>query len=223
MKMDRHSEGYRLKLLKFDQVWLPFSFWTLFVVVGIITRTQDRYFDLTRIYLCVVTPLMAGILSAYSLLDDPVLELKFAAPVSTNRLLLERLGSIFLVQTVFVFLFQGYAALVHADLSALGNFWQLQLVWLVPCLSALTLGSFVALLGASTVAGAITIGFFWLLQAIFHSFFASNQVLKYLYWFMGGLNPGHPDLGLNQWALLGLTLLFLLAGLRLLRRQERYL
>ncbi len=221
--MEQRKLHYRFKTLRLDQVWLPFSFWALFAIVGFITRDMNKYYDLTRIFLSVVLPLIAGILSAYALLEDPTLELKFAAPVSTSRLLLERLGLIFVIQAVFAFLFEGYAALVKVDLSPLGNFGQLQLVWLVPCLAAMTLGSFCSLLGASSISGAVVIGFFWILQAILHSFFAANSVTRYIFWFMGGLNPDNPNLIWNQWVLLGLSILLLFAALQLLRRQERYI
>lgn len=221
--MQKSISSYRFKLMKLDQVWLPFSFWALFAIVGIITREQDKFYDLTRIFLSVVLPLVSGILSAYALLDDPALELKFAAPVSTNRLLLERLGAIFFIQMVLAFAFEGYAWLMHTDLSPLGGFWQLQLVWLVPCLATMMLGSFVSIAGASSISGAVTIGLLWILQAILHSLFAANSITRYVFWFMGGLNPGNPFLPWNQSVLVVLSLVFLVVALRLLHRQERYI
>lgn len=214
---------YRFKTLKLDQIWLPFSFWMLFAIIGYITSEEARLYDLTRIFLSVVLPLITGILSAYVLLDDPTLELKFAAPVSLPGLLMGRLALIFLIQMAFALLFEGYAVWMLADLSPLGNFWQLQLVWLVPCLATMTLSSFVSLLGASTVAGAVTIGFLWILQAILHNFFAAHEVARYVFWFMGGLNPESPVLMWNQLILTGSSLLLLLIALRLLHRPERYL
>ena len=219
----KQNNFYRLQTLRLDQLWLPFSLWALFIIVGVVMHDAEKNYDLTRIYLSTVIPLVSGILAAYALLDDPTLELKFAAPVSTGRLLLERLGMIFLVQLVFAFLFQGYAALVHADLSPLGGFWQVQLVWFVPCISAMALGSFMALLGASTISGATTIGVLWIMQAILHGYFAGQKVLKYFFWFMGGLNPASPALLWNQIVLLALSLSLLLAALQLARCQERYI
>jgi hypothetical protein len=221
--MQENKFSYRFKTLKLDQVWLPFSFWALFAIVGMITREQDKFYDLTRIFLSVVLPLISGILSAYALLDDPTLELKFAAPVSTNRLLMERLGTIFFIQLVLAFAFEGYASLMQADLSPLGNFWQLQLVWLVPCLATMTLGSFAAIAGASTISGAVTIGLLWILQAILHSFFAANTITRYFFWFMGGLNPDNGFLPCNQASLVALSIVCLAAALQLLHRQERYI
>jgi hypothetical protein len=221
--MQKSGFSYRLKLMKLDQIWLPFAFWALFAIVGIITREQDKFYDLTRIFLSVVPPLITGILSAYALLDDPTLELKFAAPVSTNRLLLERLGAIFFIQMVLALAFEGYAFLMHTELSPLGGFWQLQLVWLVPCLATMMLGSFAAIAGASSISGAVTIGLLWILQAILHSFFAANSITRYFFWFMGGLNPENPVLPWNQSTLTVLSLVFLVIALRLLRRQERYI
>lgn len=215
--------SYRFKLMKLDQIWLPFSLWALFAIVGIITREQDKVFDLTRIFLSVLLPLITGILSAYALLDDPTLELKFAAPVSTNRLLLERLGTIIFSQMVLALAFEGYAFLMHTDLSPFGNFWQLQLVWLVPCFATMTLGSFVAIAGAAPISGAVTIGLLWLVQVIFHGFFADNIITRYFFWFMGGRTAMDPVLPWNQASLVALSIVCLAAALQLLHRQERYI
>lgn len=221
--MQKSTLAYRFKLMKLDQIWLPFSLWALFAIVGIITREQDKFFDLARIYMSVLLPLITGILSAYALLDDPALELKFAAPVNTNRLLLERLGVIFFFQMVLALAFEGYAWLMHTDLSPMGNFWQLQLVWLVPCFATMALGSFAAIAAAAPISGAVTIGLLWLVQVLFHGFFADNVITRYFFWFMGGRYVMDPFLPWNQSTLIVLSLVFLVIALRLLHRQERYI
>jgi hypothetical protein len=221
--METRTFSYRLKTLRLDQVWLPFSFMALFMIIGIVCDDGQKYYDLTRIYLSTVMPLVAGILAAYALLDDPTLELKFAAPLSMTQLLLGRLGLILAIQLATAAGMEVFAVLAQVDLTVFGNFWQLQLVWLVPCLTAMTFGSFMALLGAAPMSGAITVGLVWIVQAILHSFFAGDRIAKYFFLFMGGLDPANSSLFWNRVTLVGLALAFLLAGLMLLRRQERYL
>jgi hypothetical protein len=221
--MNTTHRNYALRTFRFDQLWLPFSLLALFIVIGVITNEIGRAYDLTRIYLSTVMPLVAGILSAYALLDDPVLELKFAAPVSLSGQLIVRLGAILGIQLVTAAVMQGFAILFRVDLSGFGNLWQLQLVWLVPCLTAMAFASFLAFAAASPVAGAVGMGLVWFLQAILHSWFAMNVIARYFFLFMGGLNPGHESLLWNRLTLFGLSLFFLVAAMLMLRRQERYL
>lgn len=221
--MDRKSQNYAFRTFRFDQLWLPFSLLLLFMIVGFITRTDDKLYDLTRIFLSTVLPLVTGILAAYTLLDDPALELTFSTPVNLSWLLIRRLLIILVVQMVLAGLMEVYAVLFKVSLADFGNFWQLQLVWLIPCLACLAFGCFVALAGASPMAGAITIGLVWFLQAILHSWFASNQVARYFFLFMGGLNPGNESLLWNRLSLAAFAVLFFLGSLQLLRHQERYL
>jgi len=223
LKMTNSPLRYRLRTFRFDQLWLPLAFLALFMIVGFITRNQQKYYDLTRIYLSVVTPLVAGIMAAYSLLDDPALELKFAAPIKAGRMLFEKLGILFVIQAACAALMQVFASVVAADLTPLGNFWQVQLVWFIPCLAAMSLGCFASLLGAAPMSGAITIGLIWIVEVFLRDWFAANVVAKHLLWFMGGLMPAHPDLIWNQAALFGLSCTSLAAALFLLRKQERYL
>jgi hypothetical protein len=221
--MEQNTRSYRLKTMRLDQVWLPFSFMALFMIIGIVCDDGQKYYDLTRIYLSTVMPLVTGILAAYALLDDPTLELKFSTSVSMPRLLFGKLGLILAIQLVTAAAMEGFAAFAQVDLTVFGSFWQLQLVWLVPCLAAMGFGCFMALLGAAPMSGAITIGLVWIVQAILHSFFAADRIARYFFLFMGGLDPTNSSLFWNRVTLLGLSVAFLLAGLMLLRRQERYL
>ena len=94
--MKRFSLRYSLLTYRLDQLWFPLAFWALFAVMALLMRVKDL--DIARAYLGCAIPLVGGILSAYGVLDDPALELRFATPVRPAQTLLERLGLIFLVQ-----------------------------------------------------------------------------------------------------------------------------
>jgi hypothetical protein len=222
--MKRFSLRYSLLTYRLDQLWFPLAILALFVIVCLfINNRPDQVMNTTRGYLGVALPLIAGILAAYAVLDDPALELRFATPISAGQTLFERLGLIFLIQMVSALSFQVFVLGIGGDFSVLGTVWDVQLAWLVPTLAMMALGSLGALAAAQTMVGALLIGVVWIVELIAREWFAAQDGWRYLLVFMGALMPDHPFLRGNQLALVLLAaVLFVAAGL-LLRRQERFI
>jgi hypothetical protein len=220
-KMD--SLQYSLKTFRYDQLWLPISFCFLFMIVMLINRRPESYYLLSRVYLGVVIPLVGGVLSAYALLEDPTLELRFASPEPSSRLLLERVGQIFLISAFCAGIMQVFDAFVQVDLSALGNIWHIQLVWLIPSLALMGLGTCLALMGKNSLNGVICVSLIWLIELLLRGWFAQNSIGKYFLLFMGALIPDSPSLEANQLVLFVFSCLLFSLSCILFNRQERYL
>ena len=220
--MKRFSLRYTLLTARFDQLWFPLAFWVLFLIIGVI-RGQAYIFDTARAYLGVTVPLIGGIMSAYAVLEDLALELRFATPVSAAQTMLERLGPTFLVQTVFALIYQAFSLLLGADFSPFGSWFGLQLIWLVPTLALMAFGCLGALAAAHTITGAALTGLVWIVELVARGWFAGSSVGQYALVFMGPLMPEHPALRANQAILLVLSVVFLFLGWRLFHRQERYI
>jgi hypothetical protein len=219
--MKRFSLRYTLLTSRFDQLWLPLAFWVLFVIIGLI-RGPEYMRDTTRSYLGAAIPLLGGIMAAYSILDDPALELRFATPISAAQTLLERLTPTFIVQLICAIAFQVFAVLMKTDFSIFGDWIHVELAWLLPTLALMTFGCLMALLSAQTIIGAALAGMVWLVELVARGWFAGNAG-KYFLIFMGALMPDHPDLFANYITLSALTFAFLFIAWALLRRQERFI
>jgi len=100
-----------------DQLWFPAALWLLFVVFVLALGPAAR-FTLTRAYLGFLVPLTAGLLSAYTLLDDAALELRFATPQRALSLLLGRVGLILAIHAVAALAFELFAAAKSSKASA---------------------------------------------------------------------------------------------------------
>jgi hypothetical protein len=220
--MKRFSFRYTLMTYRLDQLWLPGAFWALFVVISLFRRDPAAVMDMSQAYLGAVVPLVGGILAAYAVLDDPALELRFAAPTRAWQLLAERLGLILAVQTLCALSFQVFALGMHAQLSALGNWFGLQLAWFVPVITLMSVGCAGSLLAAQTMTGAFLTGLIWLIELLARGWLARNAG-QYVLVFMGALMPDHPALHTNQVVLLFLSALFLYASWRFLLHQEKYI
>lgn len=219
--MKRFSLRYTLLTYRLDQLWFPLAFWALFVIIALI-RGTEYLFDTSRSYLGAVIPLIAGIMAAYAILDDPALEIRFATPTRAGRFLAERLGLLLTIQVVCALVFQAFALALGADFTPLGNWVDVQLSWLMPTISLMALGCLGSLLGAQTMAGAFLAGLVWIVELVARGWFARNSG-QYFLVFMGALMPDHPALRANQLSLFALTLAFLFAAWVLLKRQERYI
>ncbi len=204
-----------------DALWFPPALWALFLVIVVIMRHPGVQFNIARAYLGFILPLISGIVAAYSVLDDPAIELRFATPVRAEQALLERLGLIVAVQTACAFSFQLLLLPLNVDLSPLGSLFGIQLAWFLPMLFLIALGTAGALAGAQTVMGAFLVGAVWLVQLMMKGWFEANA--KYLHLFRGLLVPGDPDLALNQCVLLAGSMALLFFSWVLLHRQERYI
>lgn len=220
--MKRFSLRYILLTSRFDQIWFPLAFWVLFMIIGII-RGPEYILDTSRAYLGAVVPLIGGIMAAYAVLDDPALELRFATPIPAMQMLMERLMPAFVIQILFAVTFQVFALAFHADfLSLYGNWFNVQLTWLIPTLSLMALGCLSAIAAAQTTTGALLAGMVWLVELVARGWFAHNNG-KYFLVFMGPLMPDHPNLIANYISLSILTLTLLFIAWLLLHRQERYI
>lgn len=204
-----------------DQLWFPLAFLALFFVILLILRHPVPRFSISRAYLGFIVPLTGGILAAYSVLDDPALELRFSTPVRAEQTLLARLGLILAVQAVCAVVFQIFVAALGIDLSPLGNLFQVQLVWFLPTLALAALGTAGSLAGAQTSIGAFMAGAAWLIHLLMNSWLRQNARPMFL--FLGVIVPDSPDLLVNQCVLFLGSMALLLISWALLRRQERYL
>lgn len=204
-----------------DQLWFPLAFLALFIVIVLILPDPVARFSITRAYLGFIVPLVGGILAAYSVLDDPALELRFSTPVRAGQILLARVGLILAVQAACALFFQLFAGALGIDLSPLGGLFGVQLIWFLPTLCLAALGNAGALAGAQTAMGAFLAGAVWLVQLLMNSWLKLNA--RYVFLFMGVIVPDHPDLASNQLVIFAGSIVLLLVSWALLRRQERYL
>jgi hypothetical protein len=193
-----------------------------FVIIGIIRR-PEYILDTSRAYLGVVVPLIGGIMSAYAVLDDPALELRFATPIPAIQTLLERLIPIFVIQALCALTHQIFALTLQVDFSPLYGDWiSVQMIWLIPTLSLMALGCFCAFTAAQTAIGALFVGMVWIVELVARDWFAVTTG-KYFLVFMAPLMPDHPDLLANYISLSTLMFALLFIAWRLLHRQERYI
>jgi hypothetical protein len=204
-----------------DQLWFPLAFLALFFVILLILPNPAARYSIARAYLGFIVPLAGGILAAYSVLDDPALELRFATPVGAGQTLLARLGLILVIQAACALVFQLFVGALGIDLSPLGGLLRVQLVWFLPTLALAALGCAGALAGTQTAMGAFLAGAAWLIQLLMNSWLRLNA--RHVFLFLGVIAPEHPDLAANQCVLLAGSMALLLLSWALLRRQERYL
>ncbi len=217
------SLRYSLLTFRLDLLWFPAAIWTLFIIVAWLIRGSFNSLDVSRGFLGFALPLVAGVLGAYAVLDDPALELRFSTPRPAWRWLLERLGMLVVVIAIDALSYQAFMAAIGADLSSLGNLAVRQLVWLVPSLGLISLGSLFAFLFAGSTTGAMAVGVLWIIQLLLRGWFAANPVARYFFVFMGVNNPGHPFLAVNFTSLTLTSAALLLASWMLLKIQERYI
>ena len=220
--MKRFSLKYSLLTFKLDQLWFPLAFLLLFCIISGIEKDAPQLPQMARGYLGATLPLVGGILSAYAVLEDPALEIRFATPISSMQTLLERLGLIFIVQAAAALLYQLFYIAIGAEFSFYASFWQLQLAWFIPTFSLMMLGCAFSLLAANSMVGALTTGMVWLVELIARGWFALNNG-KYLLIFMSPFMTDHPDLIANQITLFAVSCALFLGSLALLDRQERYI
>lgn len=215
--------SYSLKTHLSSQFWLPSAIWALFAIINWLFTDKSQAANTAGYFLGVALPLIGGILSAYSLLGDPVLELQFAAPRSSFCTLLERLGVVLIILAFAAATYQIYIAILHVDMSQYGNPMQVQLIWLVPCLAMITMGSLMSLTFVQPTTGALFIGLIWIVQVIVRSPIVNNPVARFIFLMMGTLYPQDPGLTANQVTLLAFSILFTVISVVLLKKQERYI
>jgi hypothetical protein len=215
---------YSLLTYRLDQLWFPAALWALFVIILLMMKgSAEQAFNMARSYLGAVLPLTAGIMAAYALLDDPALELRFAIPLPAWKALAERLAVTLSVAAIAAVSFQGTVAMLGVSLAPLGGIAAIQLSWLVPTLALMALGCAASLLFAQSNGGAMLVGFIWLLQLLLRGWFIESPWARYLIVFLGILQPDHPNLLANQFTLIALAALLLLAAQFLFKNHERYI
>jgi hypothetical protein len=203
--MNIASFKYNLLTFRRDQLWFPLVLWALFALIILLVGRDDQTFDIVRAYLATV-PLVSGIMAAYAILDDPALELRFATPARAGQYIVQGVLLTFAIQTVCALSFMLFA----------------HLAWMLPTLTAIALGTFGAMLGAHVMAGSFLAGLVWLMEIIIRDAMTVKH-WKYVYLFMGLLNPEHPDLLSNQMALFAISVSLLVLAWVFLHRQERYI
>lgn len=204
-----------------DVWWFPAAFLSLFfLILGIMNHPAVQY-AIARAYLGFILPLIGGILSAYAVLDDPALELRFSTPVRAERTLFSRLGLILALEVSCALAFELFALELGVDLSPLGGPLGVQMVWFVPTLALIALSTAGSLAGAQPIVGAFLAGGVWLVQLMMKGWFEANA--RPLFLFFGVFSPGHPDLIANRFVLLLGSMILLGISWALLHRQERYL
>jgi hypothetical protein len=217
------SIQYTVLSSKLEQLWLPAALCVLFAFIALMFRGSARLLVVAQAYLGCAVPLIAGVLAAYSVLDDPALELRFALPIPPWRTLLERLGLTLAVAALCAGAFQMLLPALGGDLSVLGDWRAVQLAWLVPCLALMAAGCIVALVGRNPATGALAAGLIWLVELLARGSMAHSGWASRLLIFMGALMPGNPALRANQLILLALCVALFMGAAMLLRRRERYL
>lgn len=220
--MFRKSLKYTFLTFKLDGIYLSVLFLGLFVIICLFQLEQEHLYDMSRAYLGVVIPMVGGIMGAYSILDDPVLELRFATPIRMERLLFERFTGVFLLQTVCAVVFQIFIYIVGGDLSGVGSQWHVQLAWVIPTVSMIALGVLTSLMGKLPIIGTAITSLVWLIELLARGWLAHNNG-KYFLVFMGALMSDHPDILANQIVLAVVTVFFMIISWMLLRKQERYI
>jgi hypothetical protein len=214
---------YQLLTFRLDQLWLPGALWALFAIVTALMRNSASFFSVATAYLGFVLPLVGGVMGAYAVLDDSALELQMTTPRPAWRLLIERLGTIFAIQTLAALSFQIYLALLKVDLTWLGGLLYRQAVWAVPSLACITLGSALSFVVAQSLPAAMVAALVWLTQLLLRDGFQADPIGRFIFLFLGVRDPQNPDLLGNQLCLTGLSILFFWIAWNCSKRQERYL
>lgn len=215
---------YHLRIYRLEHLALPAGLWALFALIVAFMRLDGgRVYEMANAFLGFVLPLLAGILAASAIVDDTALELQLAAPRAPWQTLLERLALLLGIVALAAAAFQAYLAVMGVDISVLGNLAVRQLVWLIPSLALMGLGSLAALVSVQGTGGALMVGIIWILQLILRSWFAASRWARYIFLFMGARQPDSPYLAANQLCLAALAILFVIGASFMLKQEERYL
>lgn len=215
---------YRMRTHQSGQFWLPAAIWAFFVIViGFFGKSIPSVVEISISYIGVVLPLLGGILGAYAILDDPVLELHFASPRSAIQMLLERTIIIFGLLTICAITFQVFLHLLAVDLNPYGSIWTRQLAWIIPCLTLTMLGAFAAFVSTQSTTGAMLVGMIWIVQLVARGWFLGDPIARYFFLFSGALAPTIGFLNQNYIVLIALGIVFFGSAWYLLKNQERFI
>jgi hypothetical protein len=212
-------------VIRRDQFWLPAALVGLFAVITAILGKYDYQLEAAASLLAVVLPLTAGILAASAIVEDPTRELQFAAPRAPWRWLVECSFVILGIIGVFSLVYQAWLAALGIDLASYGGLLARQLLWLIPTLALIALGSVSAALTAQGTLAALVVGGVWLFEIIARDWLASGYVGRRLLIIIGYVGRGAPatELLISYVVLTALSLALLAIAGWLLRRTERYI
>lgn len=205
-----------------DQLWLPAGIWVLFAIIAALLP-NDRSHQIAAGFLGVALPLLAGMMAGAAILDDPALELQFAAPWRARRILLDRLGVLLGITTVGALSFQIFLVAAGVNISPYGGLVQRQALWLTPSLAMLGLGSVVAMATAQSTTASMLVGIVWLAQLLLRHVMMQSNWARYLFLYVGLFDPQGDYLLANNLCLAVLAGLLVALAWRALERQERYL
>jgi hypothetical protein len=213
---------YHLLVYRREQLWAPAGLWALMVILILIMRRDAQVaYNLANAFLGYLLPLLAGILAAGAVVDDPGLELQLAAPRVPWLLLLERLALLVGIEVVAALAFQLFLAAAGVSLAPLGNLAVRQLVWLVPSLTFLGVGSVAALGFTQSTGGAVVAGALWIGALLVRDWFVVNRIAHYFYPFMAAWHPRDPLLPAIQAVCTGLGVLLIFLSTQMIKREER--
>lgn len=204
-------------------LWLPISVLCLFIIVVGFFGTNLKAVEVSAAYTGVVLPLIGGILGAFATLDDSILELKFASPLSTFFLLISQFIAIVAVLALCSLIYQMFALAIHLDMNEFGNLWQRQFSWIIPSLALTSLGFLGAYWSANANSAAMIVGMIWIIQVIAREWFIMTPPVKYVFLFTGALYPHALSRAGSQLSLLGLSAIFLVIAWLILKKQERFI
>ena len=195
---------YHLLAYRKDQLALPAGMWVLFIIL-VLARASNRPDQMAAAFLSHVLPLLAGVMAATCVLDDPALELQLAAPRRARRILLERLVMLAAILAIGAVSYQLILVVGGVDMTAYGSLAWRQILWLAPCLWMLGLGSLVALGTAQSSGGTVAAGMIWLAQIFLKDWLMASPWARYIALFTGFYRPGDPYLLANDLCLLALA------------------
>jgi hypothetical protein len=210
-------------VIRREQFWLPAALVGLFVVITAILGQYDYQIETASSLLAVVLPLTGGILAASAIVEDTARELQFVAPRAPWRWLAECSIVILGIIGVCSLVYQAWLAALGIDLASYGGLLARQLLWLIPTLALISLGSVTAALTAQGTLAALVVGGVWLFEIIARDWLASDYIGRKLLFIIGYVGRGAPDLLISYVVLTGLSLALLAIAGWLLRKTERYI
>jgi ABC-2 type transport system permease protein len=213
---------YQLRIFRHEQLWGPLAIAGVFALIVLVLRGDARLSnEMARTFVGMILPLLAGMLAASLIVDDPALELQLAAPRAPWRLLLERLAVLLILVALLGTAFQGFAALLGVERTLLTNPLRAVAMWLLPSIPLMALGSTAALALCHGMGGALAVGFVWFVQLVVGALF-SLPLLRHLYLF-AATRSAAPIPGTNVLGLGLLAAALIVVSTQLMKKEERYL
>lgn len=191
---------------------------TVMMFVGNVNHTFIALLLIAGIEACL--PLAAGILLATVTMQDASLELLLTMPIAYRAIAFARflliLGWTLLVNLVATLAMYAFLPWASPKPLAAG-----QLTWLAPSLWLAGAGILLALLLRSRASSGAVLGCVWIIQLVFHGYFAQNGWTQPWFLFATLYTPGAPFWLANRFELIATALVLLAAAWWFLRNPER--